>query len=231
MLYYNIFSISFIWYKRKSEDMNVFYADSLSGLTQFQARPEPLGVIERGQPHEATAFFAKLMTAQFRVAGLVRKVSAREDIEAILGDTVAEPLLIDPFYKRWVLDMAAVCNLFCDVLGSKSVCFWLGTRRGCRRFHVDQVPIRLLVTYAGQGTEWLPDEAADRLAFANGASNDLIVKDVRARHFMNTWSVAIFRGGANGLLHRTPDDAMGGQSILMRLDHPSYWFDVLQDQP
>ena len=36
---------------------------------------------------------------------------------------------------------------------------------------------------------------------------------------MGEWDIAIFRGGASGLLHRTPDDALNGHSILMRLDN------------
>jgi len=84
------------------------------------------------------------------------------------------------------------------------------------------------VTYAGKGTEWLPDEAADRTAFANGAPNEEIIKDPTARQYMNAWDVAVFRGGANGLLHRTPDAALDDPSIMMRLDHPSFWDNFLK---
>ena len=40
---------------------------------------------------------------------------------------------------------------------------------------------------------------------------------------MKAWDVAVFRGGKDGLLHRTPDDALNTPSILLRLDHCSYW--------
>ncbi|GHB18612.1 DUF1826 domain-containing protein [Salinicola rhizosphaerae] len=32
----------------------------------------------------------------------------------------------------------------------------------CPRFHVDNLGVRFITTYAGPGTEWLPDDAADR---------------------------------------------------------------------
>ena len=32
----------------------------------------------------------------------------------------------------------------------------------------------------------------------------------------------MFRGGAGGLLHRTPDEALNGASILMRLDNETF---------
>ena len=86
------------------------------------------------------------------------------------------------------------------------------------RYHVDNVPNRLLVTYAGKGTEWLPEDASVRGAYARGEPNEKIIKDHSAKQFIEQWDVAIFRGGASGLLHRTPDPALQANSILMRLD-------------
>lgn len=87
--------------------------------------------------------------------------------------------------------------------------------------------MRLLVTYAGQGTEWLPDEAVDHRAYASGMSNEDILIDPAARQFMRPWDIAVFRGGPEGLLHRTPDTALNGPSILMRLDHKDSWHNVM----
>jgi hypothetical protein len=39
---------------------------------------------------------------------------------------------------------------------------------------------------------------------------------------MGEWDISIFRGGGTGLLHRTPDDALNGHSILMRLDNKDF---------
>ena len=72
--------------------------------------------------------------------------------------------------------------------------------------------------------------AADRTAFANGKSNEPVIKDPSAICFMKAWDVAVFRGGTKGLLHRTPDDALNGPSIMMRLDHPSFWDRTLKHQ-
>ena len=84
----------------------------------------------------------------------------------------------------------------------------------------------MLITYAGKGTEWLPDKVADRRAFANGEPNEMIVRDRKELQFMKLWDVAVFQGGEKGLLHRTPDDALNGPSIFLRLDHPSFWDNV-----
>ena len=88
--------------------------------------------------------------------------------------------------------------------------------------------MRLLVTYAGKGTEWLPDEFVDRNAYENGLPNESILKNPSRSKFINTWDVAIFRGGSDGLLHRSPDAALNGTSIMMRLDHEYFWNEVMK---
>ena len=127
-------------------------------------------------------------------------------------------------------DMAGVCEIFCDTLKSESISFCLGTERGCSRYHIDNVPMRLLVTYSGQGTEWLPNEIANRIAFEEGLPNEKIVRDYSKIQHIDTWNIAIFRGGSAGLLHRTPDSALKNPSILLRLDHESFWDNILKQQ-
>lgn len=208
--------------------MDIFEAADLDGLVSFPDNKEPLGILEREAPEKAGQFFQKLMSTSFGVAGRVSKSNAEHDIKDILKDEIPTELQQDPFYKTWIADMAEVCTNFCDMQGDESIGFWLGSDRGCSRYHVDNVPLRMLVTYAGKGTEVLPDFAADRKAYENKAPNQDIIKDPSAIRFMNAWDVAVFRGGPKGLLHRTPDEALNGPSILMRLDHHSFWDRVLQ---
>ncbi len=207
--------------------MSIFRANSLEALKIFPQRSDQLGIVERAVPSGSFAFFEKLMSTQFGIIGKVNKESALNDIRGILSKEIFDEIQADPFYEHWLDDMAQVCKVFCELEDSDAIGFWLGSQRGCRRYHIDFVPQRLLVTYAGKGTEWLPDEAADRNAFANGEPNEKIVRDWSALQFMNQWDVAVFRGGKKGLLHRTPDDALNGPSILMRLDHFSFWDDVI----
>jgi hypothetical protein len=210
--------------------MSIFKAAGLNALPEFPKREDQLAIVERQVPEGAEAFFQQLMQEPFGIVGQVRKASAVSDIKDILADEIPDTLQSVPFYEDWVSDMAEVCSSFCDTQGSEVVGFWLGSERGCRRYHIDNVPLRALVTYAGTGTEYLPDEAADRRAFAEGVPNEKIIKDSSAIQFMKAWDVAVFRGGSKGLLHRTPDAALNGPSILMRLDHPSFWENILKQQ-
>lgn len=210
--------------------MSVFRTNSMEALKGFAKRQDQLGIVERNIPEGADDFFQKLMQTPFGIAGKVRKQYAAEDIKDILENEIPETLQSEPFYEQWIEDMADAAQVFCETQKSDAVGFWLGSQRGCRRYHIDNVPLRMLITYAGKGTEWLPDEAADRRSFASGEPNEKIVKDRSALQFMKAWDVAVFRGGPKGLLHRTPDDALNGPSILMRLDHPSFWDNVLKHQ-
>ncbi|WP_025897999.1 DUF1826 domain-containing protein [Sneathiella glossodoripedis] len=203
--------------------MSVYQANSLQELEQFSQRTDQLAVLPRDVPENADAFFEKLITTPFGVNAKVHKSTALDDIAKTLAPVLPGEVMADPFYLFWLDDMAAICKTFCVIENSPSIGFWLGTERGCRRFHVDYVPHRLLVTYAGEGTEWLPDDGADRTAFANGAPNEKIVKNPKSLKHMNVWDIAVFRGGAGGLLHRTPDSALNAPSLLLRLDSVSFW--------
>ena len=199
--------------------MEVFFADDLESLKDFASRPDQLAIFKREKPAEAGAFFGKLGSTSFGIFGEVAKRDPLTDIEFLLEEDIPSDIQSDPFYQTWLEDMAQVCLLFCDVEQSEKVHMWLGSKRGCRRYHIDNVPRRLLVTYDGKGTEWLPEHAANRDAFSQGEPNEKIVRDNTARQFMSDWDISIFRGGASGLLHRTPDEALKGHSILMRLDN------------
>ena len=148
---------------------------------------------------------------------------AATEIRTALERHLPDEVRATPFYYAWTADMAEACHVFADMLGTNAVGFSLSTHRGCERFHQDRVPMRLLVTYAGTGTEWAPDHAVDKTAYENGGDNSQILLDPSALQWIKTWDIAVFKGSPDGLLHRTPDTARPGQSILMRLDAPEFW--------
>jgi len=80
----------------------------------------------------------------------------------------------------------------------------------CPKFHVDNVPARLLCTYRGTGTQYVPEGLE--------ADPERIGQVARG-------AVALFRGGAwpgterTGLLHRSPDpDTGAGPRLLLVID-------------
>ena len=210
--------------------MSFLKIDDIEKISEFSKQDYQLIEIERKNMNNSDSFFREIMHEPFRIIGKISKKNSNEDIKKILKDIIPLNSQTNSFYKTWVSDMSEICQIFCDTLNSKSVSFCLGTERGCSRYHIDNVPMRLLVTYMGQGTEWLPNEIANRAAFEEGLPNEKIVKDSSKIKSIKTFNVAIFRGGAAGLLHRTPDSALKNPSILLRLDHESFWDNILKQQ-
>ncbi len=93
----------------------------------------------------------------------------------------------------------------------------------CRRFHTDVNDLRLLCTYHGKGTMWLPEEAADRIKYQNGGDNYAIVKNPELIQQTQAGDVIILKGAlypnAVAALHRSPSiEESAEQRLLLRID-------------
>ncbi|MCI5049005.1 MAG: DUF1826 domain-containing protein [Rickettsiales bacterium] len=196
--------------------------------TQFEAvagfsdMDERLAIIQRREP-ESEHFFDALIVRDMETFGVIPCDGAEQYLQSMLEDKLPQQALQHSFYPHWIKDIAQLCWLFGGLMKTNQVSVWLGTNRGCRRYHTDNVPMRLVVTYSGRGTEWLPEEAANRDAYKAGAPNENILTDPNARQWLEPWDVGIFKGGQNGVLHRTPDDALYQRTLLLRIDHAEYW--------
>ena len=185
-----------------------------------------LTISERNSPIGFNDFFKKIIYKPFNINGKVFKKSSVNDIKDILEEKISVSAKNSIHYNYWINDMAKMSSIFCDIMGSIDISFSLGTSRGCSRYHIDNVPMRLLVTYYGQGTEWLPIDNADYGAYSKGKDNENILKDPKKRMYLKPWHISIFKGGSDGILHRTPDSALKSPSLLMRLDHSTFLNDI-----
>ena len=185
-----------------------------------------LTISERNAPMGFNDFFKKIIYKPFNINGKVFKKSSVNDIKDILEEKISVSAKNSIHYNYWINDMAKMSSIFCDIMGSIDISFSLGTSRGCSRYHIDNVPMRLLVTYYGQGTEWLPIDNADYGAYSKGKDNENILKDPKKRMYLKPWHISIFKGGSDGILHRTPDSALKSPSLLMRLDHSTFLKDI-----
>jgi hypothetical protein len=91
-----------------------------------------------------------------------------------------------------------------------------GAVRGdqCRKFHTDMLRYRLLTTYLGPGTEWLPESNLRRTALTDSppcpvAANAAIVRDPARIRRARTGDVLLMKGAASAgperaLVHRSP---------------------------
>ena len=200
----------------KSKELNHFYKDN-----------SYFSIVKRSRPKKANSFFKQLVTKPFSVQVLIRKHSTFENIKDALSNIIPKKLINSSIYSLWLEDMAKISKIYCEIINTETICFSLATSRSCKRFHIDNVLVRLLITYYGTGTEWVPSNACDYSAYYDGKNNNEIIIDASAIKFMSAWDIGIFKGNkfkgsAKGILHRTPDNAIKSPSLLMRLDDFSF---------
>ena len=128
-------------------------------------------------------------------------------------------------------DVANLVDMFCTLFDLKQVGLRLAVldRAMCPRFHVDRVPCRLLTTYLGVATEWLPHHNADRsrLGIGNQGKPDEesgIMNSDKDIKYLNQGDVALLKGEAwegnegAGLIHRSPKLNSNSQRLLLTID-------------
>ena len=149
--------------------------------------------------------------------------NALDELQGVLRAFEPVPALVE--------DMAGLVELFCGLLEQEHVKLRLTTldRVMCPRFHVDRVPCRLVSTYIGCSTQWLPHEAVDRSKLGkgnNGLPDELsgIYRSAEDIRQMADGDVALLKGslwkGAElrGLVHRSPTPEPGETRLLFTLD-------------
>ncbi|MHC6228129.1 DUF1826 domain-containing protein [Pseudomonas sp. X10] len=123
-------------------------------------------------------------------------------------------------YESFVADVSWLVSAYTCLLGAQRIGLRLRVLEGamCPRFHVDHVPVRLLTTYIGCGSEWLEEDGIDRARLSTDTPS---VDKIRR---LQVGEVAVLKGekwlgneGA-GLIHRSPSPQAGERRLLLSLD-------------
>lgn len=150
-----------------------------------------------------------------------------EDRPDRLGAVLVAGLPLNPCARtRLATDIARLARLFAALLGANAVHGRLEAIDGnaCRLFHADHVGLRLLCTYAGPGTEWVPDAAVDRTKLGTNAA--AVPNRAAVRH-VPRFAVALLKGEAwpgnagRGVVHRSPEASAARPRLLLCLDEPA----------
>ena len=124
-------------------------------------------------------------------------------------------------YDGFIADVAWLVSAFACLLGAKriGVRLRLLDKAMCPRFHVDHVPVRLITTYAGIGSQWLREGVMDRrqLSQADAEPTERIEQ-------IHCGEVALLKGEkwrgneGYGLIHRSPALAANERRLILTLD-------------
>ena len=147
------------------------------------------------------------------------------NIDTILSEIIT--MLPPKDYNLLLKDIENLLRLFKTTSNSESFKLLLATVNSnmCRKFHADVNDLRMLCTYVGPGTLWLPDDNINREALNNYENNESIVIDNNKIQQVETGSAVILKGAiyakntTNGVVHRSPTIEESGQKrLLLRID-------------
>jgi hypothetical protein len=126
-------------------------------------------------------------------------------------------------YKGFIADVSWLVSAFACLLGAKRVGLRLRVldKAMCPRFHVDHVPVRLITTYCGIGSQWLKEGAMDRRQLGKA---EIEPQDNALIEQIACGEVALLKGEkwhgneGFGLIHRSPQLASGERRLILTLD-------------
>ncbi|MDC3124746.1 DUF1826 domain-containing protein [Gammaproteobacteria bacterium] len=147
----------------------------------------------------------------------------------------ARPQLLKAFgssdFSTLVDDANELIDMFCWLFDLDQVGLRMTVLREamCPKFHVDQVPCRLVTTYCGIGTQWLPNNSVNREKLGYGSAG---LSDQESGLYGNesdirqiaTADVALLKGEGwqgnqnAGLVHRSPAIPSRESRLLLTLD-------------
>lgn len=158
----------------------------------------------------------------FETAMTVTPQCALSSISEALGTTTRSELS---------KNIAELVDMFCYLFELKRTGLRLATLNSamCPKFHVDKVPCRLVTTYQGVATEWLPHQVVDRskLGLGSNGQPDIdsgLFRDQHDIQQLNCGDVALLKGELwegnedAGLVHRSPTVPTGESRLLLTLD-------------
>lgn len=176
--------------------------------TGEQGQDAPLTLIKRAPPAAFAPWLAALPATHWPDGRFFAHV---EDVKAGVLELFAQcETPLNAMAEWWAGDVAALAHRFVAITGDPLVDVRLERidDNACSKFHRDNVSVRLITTYFGPGTELVPAGwEADALAGQSAYRGPL--------QRLEPGEIAVFRGGADGVLHRSPPVANTGISRAM----------------
>lgn len=181
-------------------------------LIRVQEASVQLAILDRQMPRPLDAWLDALAPESlpnFRV------LVAPDAADGVLAGLILDGALAGSAMARLLArDIDALVQLFARIARCDAVDIRLERISGnaCWKFHRDHVPVRLLATYRGPGSEWVAPADADRALQQQERYEGPL-------HRMRRGAVGLFKGCAEdacaGIVHRSPPIAGTGRTRLL----------------
>lgn len=181
-----------------------------------------LAIWQRQLPVHIADFARLLLSLDEPLAESLCLELADEDSEADLAGLASGFRDLEG-YEGFVADLKCLVGAFACLLGARRIGLRLRAldKAMCPRFHVDHVPVRLITTYAGVGSQWLEDGVMDRRQLGQANAEP---QDAAQIQQLGSGEVALLKGEkwhgneGFGLIHRSPQLAVGERRLIVTLD-------------
>lgn len=181
-----------------------------------------LAVWQRQLPEHLAAFASTLLAQDEPLA---------ESLSIELADPEDEPALHGllsgysdlPGQAAFLADVAWLVRAYACLLDARRIGLRLRALDGamCPRFHVDHVPLRLITSYAGPGSQWLGEgDLARQLLGGEEAlpREGAVVEQIGCGHVALVKGERWMGNEGRGLIHRSPALPAGERRLLLTLD-------------
>ncbi|RON59795.1 DUF1826 domain-containing protein [Pseudomonas fluorescens] len=191
-------------------------------LTRILEDDINLAVWQRQLPLHIAEFANLLLSLNEPLAESLCLELVDEDSEPDLGGLASGFRDLDG-YEGFIADLKWLVSAFACLLGARRIGLRLRVldKAMCPRFHVDHVPVRLITTYAGVGSQWLREGAMDRQQLGQANAEPQGTQQIEQ---LMSAEVALLKGEkwhgneGFGLIHRSPQLAPGERRLMLTLD-------------
>lgn len=128
-----------------------------------------------------------------------------------------------PGQAAFVQDVSWLVSAFACLFDAKRIGLRLRIldKAMCPRFHVDHVPVRLITSYAGLGSEWLGEGVMARRRLGEPVaepSDATLIQRATSGHVLLAKGEKWIGNEGGGLIHRSPQPPAGERRLLLTLD-------------
>ncbi len=208
-----------------SSDKQAYISHELEALTDIYQEDSNIVVWQRNFSQKFKNCITDFLESNptFQLSIILSPTNAIDVIHKYLGG--------NDKYIELSENIAELVDMFAYLFSLNSVALRLASldRAMCPKFHVDRVPCRLVTTYAGIATEWLPHNSVDRSKLgmgSQGKADDVsgLYKNEYDIQQLNQGDVALLKGELwegnenAGLVHRSPIVNENENRLLLTLD-------------
>ena len=197
---------------------NVAYTNESSGLESIRLAYINLAVWQRPIDLEMMLVIRYLAKEPFE---LEFKTDVA-DVSHSLHQHIAVPMEYEQATQLLIADIQRLAVMFTDYAVTRSIRLIVESVHDvpCPKFHQDNVPLRLICTYAGAGTEWLENSNVNTHADCCGGS---LVRDTSRIQQLKPFEVAFMKGkiwlkNDMGIYHRSPKPDADQPRLVVKMD-------------